>query len=128
MSDSDLVDLLSPVSNPFDDEELYYALTNVRSHATSVSELFANGVGPGLLAVLEDDARVIVSFVVLEAMVGEGSDGHPALYRMVFEGHGVSGSLRELRHTYWGDDGYLHFPPSKLISDAFAKLEEWFDV
>lgn len=101
--------------------EMGYAEPDIREKATEVHEL----EGKGLLAVLVDGIHV--SFAVFDWESGPASDGGPAYYRVVFHGEGPSDSLRELRHTYWGDNGYIFYPNGKLIADAFAKLGRWFD-
>ncbi len=50
-------------------------------------------------------------------------------YTCLFHGEGPSGSLRECRHTYWGErgDGYIFYPNGKVIADAFVKLSAFYD-
>jgi hypothetical protein len=48
----------------------------------------------------------------------------------IFHGEGPSGSLRECRHTWWGEDdndGYIFYPSGQIICSAFIKLSEFFD-
>jgi hypothetical protein len=48
----------------------------------------------------------------------------------VFYGEGPGGkddSLRECRHTYWGENGYLFYPNGALIAAAFRELSEFYD-
>lgn len=85
----------------------------------------------GLLAVnIEDELHV--SFVVFrEAMGPSTKDGvvvDGAKMEVLFHGSGPSGSLRELRHTNWGEDGYIFDPDMSIIGAAFTALGEWFDV
>lgn len=133
---SELIDLLTRVDPNLigqDAETVIYGDADVRSKATHIVEL----AGHGLLAVLEHDEGTSASFVVLGDM---GTVDGVVVWYPVFRGWGPSGpglipaggdptwrGLRELRHTYWGENGYLHYPPGALISDAFAKLERWFD-
>jgi hypothetical protein len=77
-----------------------------------------------LLAVLADGDHV--SFIVL--MWAAKIDGDLMLWEQVFRGCGPSGSLRELRHTWWGENGYIYYVNGELITDAFAKLRQWFDL
>lgn len=62
-----------------------------------------------------------ISFVVFKFYAGDES----VYYSKVFCGKGPSQNLRELRHTYWGENGagYIFFPSAKLICDAFDKLK-----
>lgn len=123
---SDIEELLAPIVARVgaSQERTCYAIDDIRAKATVVRDLPG-----GILAVLEhDDEAVIVSFIVLELYSGEASNGSPDLYTKVFTGWGVSGALRELRHTSWGDDdGYLAYPSAALIVGAFRELGEWFD-
>jgi hypothetical protein len=117
-----LVDLLNKADNNLigrkpDDGVLYEDL-DVRAKSTKCIKLSGNG----LLAMLDSDP-VHVSFIVLMWASGDA----PILWEPVFSGSGPSSSLRELRHTNWGDKGYIYYPNAELISDAFAKLKTWFD-
>lgn len=44
-----------------------------------------------------------------------------------FHGNGPSGSLKECRHTYWGEAGYIFYPNGKVISLAFKELSKYFN-
>lgn len=98
-----------------------YAEADVKSKATETFDLHHDG----LLAVLVDGVHV--SFVVFEFHSSD-ADGKNKRLARVFHGSGPSGSLRELRHTHWGDDGYVFYPSAKTIAEAFAHLAKWFDV
>lgn len=65
-------------------------------------------------------------FAVLDFEQSDG-DGSNVLVGLVFHGEGPSDPLRECRHTYWGDDGYIFYPNGALIADAFVALSEFFD-
>jgi hypothetical protein len=47
---------------------------------------------------------------------------------VVFYGHGPMGALRQCRHTYWGDAGYIFYPNGKIIQAGLKALEEFFDM
>lgn len=51
----------------------------------------------------------------------------PELWRCEFKGYGFTGFLRELRHTWYGEDGYIFYPDIGLMQAAFKRLEAWFD-
>lgn len=57
--------------------------------------------------------------------------GANELDALVFYGEGPGGkrgeSLRECRHTYWGESGYIFYPDGKLITAALATLAEFYD-
>lgn len=95
-----------------------YDLAAVRTVAERVLDLEY-----GYLAMRTEDGWV--SFVVFDLW---SINADATKLGVVFHGTGP-GSLRELRHTYWGgDDGYLPSPSTKLITAAFDALKEWFDV
>lgn len=122
---NDIIDLLTrvdPDAIGMDVKTVLYADAEVRAKATTAIDL----VDEGLLAVLECGGHV--SFVVLDWAGTEGvTEGAPVVRQLVFSGCGPSGEHRELRHTWWGEDGYVHLPQGGLIADAFVKLERWFD-
>jgi len=45
---------------------------------------------------------------------------------MVFYGNGFSGSLMEMRHTYFNP--YLFYINAKLIEEAFTELRKYFEI
>ena len=73
---------------------------------------------------------ITVYFAVLELQRGPASDGSTATYRMLFHGSGPAASLRECRHTYWGEPdntGYIFYPPFEVIEAALRELRRFFD-
>lgn len=54
-------------------------------------------------------------------------DGSNVWCELLFNGHGPSDSLRECRHTYWGENGYVFYPNAPVIVAAFEALSEFFD-
>lgn len=50
-------------------------------------------------------------------------------YEVLACGNGVSGVLREIRHTYWGptNDGYIFEPSRKEMIWMMDTLSTWFD-
>lgn len=89
----------------------------------SVSTNVRDDAGEVLVAVREEGIKV--EFVVLSwcSASDQGSE-----YEHVFHGYGYSGALRELRHSYWGEDGYIFYPQASVITSALTMLKEWFDV
>lgn len=87
---------------------------------------------PGGWLVLKHDSTFgnWMQFTVLQ-FATSNSDGSNEFGSIVFYGDGPGGkpdeSLRECRHTYWGEDGYIFYPNGKLISSAFAALSEFYD-
>lgn len=128
-----LRDRLASEPDGMSGDRMVYDLAAIRSVATRVVEL---GSPDRVLAVLEHpDGTCLVSFVVCgfycgpATVDGENVDG--VKVDIVFHGSGPGGAkgvtLRELRHTYWGEDGYVFYPNGTLIAAAFAALGEWFD-
>lgn len=132
-----LVELLPPAT-PFGGdvvEKGVFAESDIRRHATEVIELFPPKIRGrddyprGLLAV--SVVENLVSFAALRFHSGHGWRGDrivsPPHYQLIFSGQGISGVLRELRHTDWGDGGYINYPSGPLIAEAFRHLARWFD-
>lgn len=46
---------------------------------------------------------------------------------VLMHGQGLAGSLRECRHTYWGDEGYIFYPNFKKMKAIFKELYVYFD-
>lgn len=85
----------------------------------------------GLLAVLTLESGIQVEFAVFDWSSSEGpdlTDIDSTQYTLLFYGEGPSDGLRECRHTYWGQEGYIFYPDAELISDALEKLKKWFDM
>jgi hypothetical protein len=106
-------------------EGVVYDEAQVRTMAHECFELDS-----GVLAVDCEDG-INVNFAVFAFHSGPSTrDGvavDGAKLQVVFHGSGPSGALRELRHTHWGEGGYVFYPNAKLIAAAFAALTRWFD-
>lgn len=101
--------------------ELFYAEADIHALADRVIVLPSDG----LLAVEIDEGEI--AFAVFARVHGPTTDGTiGAFHDVVFHGEGYAG-LRECRHTWWGEDGYLYYPDPELISAAFVELRQWFD-
>lgn len=68
------------------------------------------------------DAHVEFAFF---SFVEEGK--HGVLLEVVMYGDGYTDSLRECRHTYWGDSGYIFYPNAKHFTAIFKELAVYFD-
>jgi hypothetical protein len=55
-------------------------------------------------------------------LIGENPDAS-----LLFYGGGTLGSLREMRHTYFPDNGYVFYFPIKTMQLALAELSKYFD-
>lgn len=98
-----------------------YLLSEIRSKS-DLLELCTDGY----LAVLSnaDDDSSLVVFGVFTHVYTDDTDEYVSVQ---FHGYGFSGALRECRHTYWGEDGYIFYPNGKAISLAFKELSKYFD-
>lgn len=78
----------------------------------------------------KDHGGLWLRFAVLDFFQSE-MNGQNELATCLFFGDGPGGkageSLRECRHTYWGEDGYIFYPDGPLIAAAFEALSEFYD-
>lgn len=47
---------------------------------------------------------------------------------MLMYGSGPVGALKECRHTYWGDNGYIFYPNKQNIIKALEWLEKFYEM
>jgi hypothetical protein len=86
----------------------------------------------GWIVLKWDKEKSWLKFAVLQFCTAEHDPSDTRGYSnikayCVFYGDGPSGSLRECRHTYWGEDGYLFYPDGRIIAAAFKALSEFYD-
>lgn len=82
--------------------------------------------GKGYLVLNWDAERFWLKFAVLSFLSSSGDDTEVEM-DLQFHGEGPTGNLRECRHTYWGDGGYIFYPSGKVISAGLEALSEFFD-
>lgn len=70
---------------------------------------------------------VHIEWALLDCVSSQHSDGSPDQYEVAMHGSGVGSSLREARHTYFGEKGYIYYVNPALLAWAFGCLREWFD-
>ncbi len=80
--------------------------------------------GQAVLAVKVTDG-LHVDFAVFDWLTTDGADHN---HIMLFHGSGPSGALRECRHIYWGESGYVHFMNFAVVEAALRELRRWFDA
>jgi hypothetical protein len=68
----------------------------------------------------------LVDWVLLEWAASEADGSNPS-YGMIAHGNGVGDALREARHTYFGDDGYVFYLNAEILTWGIGQLKEWFD-
>lgn len=69
-----------------------------------------------------------LEFAVLNCLADEEEEMFDPDQQIVFYGNGPVGGLRELRHTYWGESGYIFYPDPLVICSAFVELGRYFDL
>jgi hypothetical protein len=76
------------------------------------------------LAVLANGIHI--DFVGLESA---GEDDSGIILSLLFNGNGIGGNLREMRHTYWGPDGdgYTFYLPLAGTIALLEALKVYFD-
>lgn len=80
----------------------------------------------GLLVLNWNEDGLNLQFAVLRFYQSD-LYGKNVLYQCLFHGCGPVGNLRECRHTYWGDGGYIFYLSGELIMDSFKKLSRYYD-
>ena len=93
-------------------------------HETPVGAVTTRG--PRECAFISHEKDGWLSWVLLEWVSGDGADGID-LFDIVVHGEGSSG-LRECRHTYFGDDGYIFYLDGDVLSWGIEQLRQWFDM
>lgn len=68
-----------------------------------------------------------LDFAVLEFSYSD-VDSTNVFLSCVFNGGGPTDILRECRHTWWGEDGYVFYPKIEIITEGLKALEEFFDM
>lgn len=81
----------------------------------------------GYLILSWDEERLWLKFAVMEFFYGEGAKDKLFL-QCIFHGDGPTGNLREFRHTYWGDNGYIFYAKKEVIIAGLNALSEFFDL
>lgn len=112
------------VVSGFNDEFLY-SLTKMRASFDVV------GLPGGHIVFNHESKHGNWKYFAVLRFGQSGTDGSNEFDQMVFYGEGPGGakgeSLRECRHTYWGDDGYIFYPDGELIAAAFRVLAKFYD-
>lgn len=82
--------------------------------------------GEGYLVLNWDAEKLWLNFAVLTFRCS-ASDGSDTELDVQFYGEGPSGALKECRHTYWGEEGYLFYPNGKAITAGLKELSKYYD-
>jgi len=117
-----LFDSLPAHASPVDDKTTVYKLAELQAVPDAVvTKLTADCF---LAVLVVDDLHV--SFGMFEwHNAGDGG----VFIRLVFKGEGLSGNLREMRHTWWvpDEDGYVFYLPIDGVIAAMTALKAYFD-
>jgi hypothetical protein len=109
------------IINPEDD--VVYSAEEVREFAQELHDL---GSG-NWLAISSDKDKFIYNFAMF-SFYSRDVDGAEEYWSRIFEGTGPSSSLREFRHTWWGEgDGYVFYLPIDATIKALTILKKYFD-
>lgn len=107
--------------------DIKYGYLDYLKASYSVREICEDG---WLVLYREEDHQDWLHFAVMQFYHSD-SDGSNIRLSCIFYGDGPT-SLRELRHTYWGNEGdgsgYIFYPNKKIICSAFEALTEFFDM
>lgn len=79
------------------------------------------------IALKWDNEKFWLDFAVLRFEHSD-NDGSNIAVKTMLHGSGPSGNLRECRHTYWGENGYIFYPNKKVIKAALNELGKYFDL
>lgn len=82
--------------------------------------------GKGVLRVYYDEFDW-VSWALLQGYHYEDESDIFDSFTLYASGEGVGGALREPRHSYFGNNGYLFYADVSLLKFCFQKLEKYFD-
>lgn len=79
------------------------------------------------------DKDSIWKYFAILSFASSNTDGTDAEYDCFWFGEGPSGTLRECRHSYFGNspseiDGYVFYLNRAVMNDAFDFLSEYYDM
>ena len=80
---------------------------------------------------LPSDAKLIIrttkAWVTFACFVFAFQEGTTIYYDVLFHGEGTADPLKECRHTYVGDNGYVFYMPLDVMAAAIAELQKVFE-
>ena|SRR5258708_25253720 len=116
-------DWLEPMNRVSSCDENLYSLDNLKT-SFYVEKLLCEQEA---YFVLNNIDEFWFKFAILSFHSSE-FNGDNTILTMVFHGEGPTGSLRECRHTYWGEEGYMFYLKKDTIVSALEKLSEYYDL
>lgn len=123
-----ILDKLTPQKNVLNDNDTLFRLDEIKAlPGVTVTEPLEEAY---LAVVPPPDGGVTVHFAFFEWVTEDDGEDPAVVYvKPVFVGEGTGGSLREMRHIWWGpdDSGYLFYMPLKKTMAALWALQAHFD-
>jgi len=111
-----------------------YLLTEIKNRADKIYNLDDNNILCLRVELpFDDDKKDLKDASIQWGMFTFGQEeiGKPetAVWCKIFEGSGPTGSLKEFRHNWFGqdEDGYVFYLPIKATIKALEILNEYFD-
>lgn len=110
---------LKPVKSELNPDDLVYSKSDILKYYSEIHNFEDDILGINVREELH------VDFALFDWSYEDESGSY---YHRIFHGSGPSGSLREPRHIYWGDEqGYTFFLPLSSVIKAFDVLKKYFD-
>lgn len=110
---------MNEILKALEKEEDYYLFFPSKEYDFEVVRLSSGGY-----ILLRWESDLWLEFAVFSD-AGEGDDSMGLMLQ--FHGRGPVGILRELRHTYWGENGYLFYPNVITIKEGLDFLSQFYD-
>ncbi len=100
-----------------------YSLDRIQKAHTVIS------IGSDAWVILREETGTL--YFAVARFISSDSDGLDVSVEVFWHGWGcgsLNGSgLRECRHSYFGDDGYVFYIDGRIMSQAFKVLSTYFD-
>lgn len=120
-----IIDRLTPHKGVLNGDDVAYLLDDLKTiPGVTVTEPEKECY----LAVLPHDNGVTLSFACFEWVTEDDRDKDVKVFvKLLFTGEGTGSNLREMRHIWWGEDGYLFYMPLSKVIAALGELKKHFD-
>lgn len=113
--------LLKPFKEKLDDQWDVYRSSGLKSLVGyKIEELDGKDF---IVLFKKDDALINYAFLECDA-----SNTQEDFYSLLWHGYGFSDNLRELRHSYIGENGYVFYLNKKNFELALNWLSQYFDM
>lgn len=81
-------------------------------------------INQGFLAAHNDG--LVINYALFRFAESD-ADGSNVKVELIYSGQGISGGLREMRHTYFANEGYIYYLPMDMLIESFQILKKYFD-